>query len=170
MIAPTEAAASIPTSVNAACTISSPVGWLRLVARGDRLVGVRFERSRAPDDDGAADHPVLREAARQLAEYFAGARRAFDLPLAPEGNPFQRLVWDALLDIPFGRTSSYGELARRIGRPDTARAVGAANGANPIAILVPCHRVIGADGSLTGYGGGLGNKRWLLRHEGALLL
>lgn len=170
MTAPTEAAASAPTSGSAACTISSPVGWLRLVARGSRLVGVRFEHSRAPVDDGAADHPILREAARQLAEYFAGARRAFDLPFAPDGNPFQRLVWDALLDIPFGRTSSYGELARRIGRPDTARAVGAANGANPIAILVPCHRVIGADGSLTGYGGGLGNKRWLLRHEAALLL
>ncbi|MCA9677318.1 MAG: methylated-DNA--[protein]-cysteine S-methyltransferase, partial [Myxococcales bacterium] len=101
----------------------------------------------------------------QLAAYLDGARRAFDVPLAPAGTPFQLAVWDALLAIPYGATESYGALARRLGRPHAARAVGAANGQNPISIIVPCHRVIGADGSLTGYGGGLPAKRWLLAHE-----
>ena len=109
---------------------------------------------------------MLADAARQLADYFAGTRRAFDLPLAPRGTGFQQVVWRALLAIPYGETCSYGELARAIGRPAASRAVGAANGRNPIAIVIPCHRVIGADGSMTGYGGGLPTKKWLLAHEG----
>jgi methylated-DNA-[protein]-cysteine S-methyltransferase len=102
----------------------------------------------------------------QLNEYFNGGRREFDLPLYFEGTTFQRRVWQELTEIPYGETWSYGQLARRIGKPSASRAVGLANGRNPISILVPCHRVIGADGSLTGYGGGLERKRWLLAHEG----
>lgn len=111
----------------------------------------------------------LDEAVRQLDEYFAGRRQRFALRLAPQGTAFQREVWAALLEIPYGRTTCYAELARRIGRPKAMRAVGAANGANPIAVIVPCHRVIGRDGSLTGYAGGLARKELLLRLEGALL-
>jgi methylated-DNA-[protein]-cysteine S-methyltransferase len=113
----------------------------------------------------AAAAPVLTVAARQLAEYFAGARHVFDLALAPVGTPFQRLVWRALAAIPFGETRAYGEIARAIGRSAASRAVGAANGKNPFAIVVPCHRVIGASGELTGYAGGMAAKRWLLAHE-----
>jgi methylated-DNA-[protein]-cysteine S-methyltransferase len=109
---------------------------------------------------------VLALAARQLAEYFAGDRRVFELPLAHAGTQFQQLVWRALVAIPFGETRSYGEIARAIGRPAASRAVGAANGKNPFAIVVPCHRVIGASGELTGYAGGMAAKRWLLAHEG----
>jgi methylated-DNA-[protein]-cysteine S-methyltransferase len=109
----------------------------------------------------------LLEASRQLQAYFAGERREFDLPLAPYGSDFQRRVWSALLEIPYGETISYLELARRLGDPRAVRAVGSANGRNPISIIIPCHRVIGADGSLVGYGGGLERKRWLLRHEAA---
>lgn len=109
---------------------------------------------------------VLAEAIRQLAEYFRGDRTTFDLPLATGGTPFQQQVWNALMRIPYGATASYGDVARWIRRPDAVRAVGAANGANPIAIVVPCHRVIGADGRLVGYGGGLERKRWLMAHEG----
>jgi methylated-DNA-[protein]-cysteine S-methyltransferase len=111
------------------------------------------------------DDAALSEARAQLQAYFAGELRGFELPLAAEGTPFQQRVWRALCDIPYGETISYGELARRIGQPAAARAVGLANGQNPIAIVVPCHRVIGANGSLTGYGGGLERKRWLLAHE-----
>ncbi|MNE36295.1 Methylated-DNA--protein-cysteine methyltransferase [compost metagenome] len=120
-----------------------------------------------PDWSEATDQ--LDEAVRQLDEYFAGKRQKFDLRLAPRGTEFQREVWQALLDIPFGRTTCYAELAERIGRPKAMRAVGAANGANPIAVIIPCHRVIGRDGSLTGYGGGLERKELLLRLEGAWL-
>jgi methylated-DNA-[protein]-cysteine S-methyltransferase len=111
-------------------------------------------------DDGA-----LAALRTQLQEYFDGERTEFDLPLAPEGTSFQRKVWNALCEIPYGKTMSYGELARHIGQPGAARAVGLANGSNPLPIVVPCHRVIGADGSLTGFGGGIGRKRWLLSHE-----
>jgi methylated-DNA-[protein]-cysteine S-methyltransferase len=123
----------------------------------------------AAENAGAASPSVvgpLREAVRQLAEYFAGDRRKFDLPLRLEGTDFQRRVWQVLTEIPYGETWSYGQLAQRIGNPKGCRAVGLANGRNPISILVPCHRVIGADGSLTGYGGGVERKRWLLAHEG----
>ena len=146
-------------------TLDSPLGVLRLYARGDQLTGVHF-----PDDDAAPTAPrgtnaTLVATAAQLRDYFAGHRREFELPLAPEGTNFQRRVWGALLAIPFGETRSYGEVAAAIGRPAASRAVGAANGRNPIAIIVPCHRVIGANGTLTGYGGGMPAKHWLLDHE-----
>ncbi len=152
-----------------ALPIESPLGQLTLVASDDALVAVEFP-GRAPRGARGAGHPVLERAREQLGEYFQGRRTAFDLPLAPPGTPFQRAVWKELCAIPFGQTLSYGELARRVGRPGAARAVGAANGQNPIAIIVPCHRVIGADGSLTGYGGGVERKRWLLAHERAAAL
>jgi methylated-DNA-[protein]-cysteine S-methyltransferase len=145
--------------------IDSPLGRLRLVARGDELACVHLPNDPAPLDGDRRITPILAATAAQLAEYFAGARTEFDLPLAPQGTAFQRIVWDQLLAIPYGVTRSYGEVARAIGRPAASRAVGAANGRNPIAIIVPCHRVIGADGTLTGYGGGMSAKRWLLDHE-----
>ena len=149
-------------------TIDTPIGPLTLIARDDGLRGIRFgaERARLPDDELAdPDHPVLVETARQLGEYFAGDRQEFDLPLQPAGTAFQLAAWRALTTIPYGRTVSYGEQARRLGHAGRARAVGAANGSNPLPIVVPCHRVIGADGSLTGFGGGLETKAWLLDHE-----
>ena len=111
---------------------------------------------------------MLQQAQRQLDEYFAGQRRAFELPLAPQGTPFQREVWLALADIPYGQTMSYAQLAAKLSRPTASRAVGAANGRNPLGILLPCHRVVGAKGSLTGFSGGLAAKRFLLELEGAL--
>jgi methylated-DNA-[protein]-cysteine S-methyltransferase len=148
--------------------VESPVGPLTLVAEGDALVGLYFANAplaAAPPAAWVHDERRLGAAAAQLAEYFAGERTAFDLPLAPHGTPFQRAVWDALLEIPFGETASYGELARAIGKPAASRAVGAANGRNPLAIVIPCHRVIGADGSMTGYGGEIARKRALLELE-----
>ena len=118
------------------------------------------------DPDAVHDERAIARVRRQVAEYCAGARTEFDLELAPVGTQFQRAVWNALLDIPYGETRSYGEIARAIGQPKAARGVGSANHANPIGLIVPCHRVIGADGSLTGYGGGLPLKRALLEHEG----
>jgi len=147
-------------------TIPSPLGALRLYADADELIGVHLPDQRAPDAVPRTTD-VLACAASQLAEYFAGARHAFDLPLAPRGTGFQRLVWHALVAIPYGETRSYGQLAHAIGRPAAARAVGAANAKNPLAIVVPCHRVIGASGDLTGYAGGMDAKRWLLAHEHA---
>jgi methylated-DNA-[protein]-cysteine S-methyltransferase len=124
-----------------------------------------------PDDlrwvDRCGRDSLLDEARRQLVAYFAGRLKVFDLPLAPNGTEFQRRVWSALTKIPFGATTSYAQLARRVGNEAAVRAVGAANGRNPIPIIVPCHRVIGSNGSLTGFGGGLPRKQWLLRHEGA---
>jgi methylated-DNA-[protein]-cysteine S-methyltransferase len=149
-------------------TIDTPIGPLTLIADDDGLRGVRFatERARLPADEPAdADHPVLVETARQLGEYFAGERQEFDLPLRPAGTPFQLAAWRALTTIPYGRTVSYGEQARRLGDAGRARAVGAANGSNPLPIVVPCHRVIGADGSLTGFGGGMERKQLLLGLE-----
>jgi len=150
----------------------SPVGPLLLASDGQALCLIEFETSRHPvalpahSLDG--EDATLRAARRQLDEYFAGRRRTFDLALAPRGTDFQREVWTALRDIPFGETISYAELARRVGKPSAMRAVGAANGRNPLPIVVPCHRVIGADGSLTGFGGGLPTKRFLLELEGAI--
>lgn len=150
-------------------TVSSPIGPLTLIATDHALTEIRFgaddDAPDAPDD--ARDHPIVAAAAAQLAAYFAGDRRTFDLPLAPTGTAFQRAVWRALGDVAYGQTTGYGALARALGRPTAARAVGAANGANPLPIVVPCHRVIGADGTLTGYAGGLTIKRWLLAHEAA---
>jgi methylated-DNA-[protein]-cysteine S-methyltransferase len=149
-------------------TVESPIGELTLASDGEALTGLYMtdqrHRPELPAADGD-DDAVLAAARAQLAEYFAGERREFDLPLKPAGTPFQRAVWEALRDIPYGETAGYGELANRLGRPGAARAVGLANGRNPIAIVVPCHRVIGAAGALTGYGGGLERKRYLLELE-----
>jgi methylated-DNA-[protein]-cysteine S-methyltransferase len=142
----------------------SPLGPLALCGREDQLVGLYLPNHPLPDGL-AHTTPVLARTAGQLAEYFAGTRTAFELPLAPDGTAFQRLVWDQLVAIPHGETRSYGQIAAAIGRPAASRAVGAANGKTPIAIVIPCHRVIGADGSLTGYGGGMPAKQWLLAHE-----
>lgn len=152
-------------------THDSPVGPLLLAADDDGLHVVEFHESRhrvrRGDDWREGDHAVLRRARQQLDEYFAGRRQQFDLPLAPRGTEFQRAVWHALATIPFGETVSYAQLATRVGRPSAMRAVGAANGRNPLPIVLPCHRVIGADGSLTGFGGGLPTKQFLLELEGA---
>ncbi|MDP1028009.1 methylated-DNA--[protein]-cysteine S-methyltransferase [Sphingomonas sp. KR1UV-12] len=151
--------------------MASPVGALTLVATAAGLAAVLWEC-----DDGARvrldhgghdpDHPVLSAATAQLAQYFAGQRRTFDLPLAPAGTPFQQQVWAALRTIPWGETRSYAAIATAIGRPTAIRAVGAANGRNPLSIVVPCHRVIGSNGALTGFAGGLAAKDLLLGIEG----
>lgn len=148
----------------------SPIGPLTLVSDGTAITGLYMEVHRhapeqQPDWIREDSAPVLRQATRQLAEYFAGERREFDLPLEMHGTDFQKTVWAELTRIPFGTTISYGELAQRIGNPKASRAVGLANGRNPISIVVPCHRVIGANGSLTGYGGGLERKKALLAWE-----
>jgi methylated-DNA-[protein]-cysteine S-methyltransferase len=153
-------------------SLDSPIGELLAVGDSRALRGLYMQEGRTAiavrAGWEAADEPFA-EARAQLAEYFAGQRRAFDLPLAMAGSPFQRRVWRALQDIPYGETISYGELARRIGVPSASRAVGVANGRNPVSVIVPCHRVIGADGSLTGYGGGLARKRLLLELEAGVL-
>lgn len=142
----------------------SAVGPLRLVADAAYLREVGFAPA-ALVPATAPPTPLLAEAARQLAEYFGGTRQAFDLPLAPVGTPFQQKVWAALRGLPYGTTTTYGALAHHLGDAGAVRAVGRANGANPLAIVVPCHRVIGAGGKLTGFAGGLAHKQWLLRHE-----
>jgi methylated-DNA-[protein]-cysteine S-methyltransferase len=162
-------------SVRRWTTTPSPVGELLLGSDGGALTELLFERHRDGTDpmiervrsgERDDDDPVLRRAVTQLGEYFARDRREFDLPLAPVGTEFRRRVWTALLEIPYGATASYGDIVRRLGLPmGTARAVGLANGANPISIVIPCHRVIGANGSLIGYGGGLERKRLLLDLE-----
>jgi methylated-DNA-[protein]-cysteine S-methyltransferase len=156
--------------VNAYTYVESPIGRLLLTSDGTALTGLYMEPSRkAQSTDGWTEDVTvapLSAAVRQLTEYFDGTRREFDLPLRLLGTTFQTRVWRQLTEIPYGQTWSYGQLAKRIDNPTASRAVGLANGRNPISILVPCHRVIGADGSLTGYGGGLERKRWLLAHEG----
>ncbi len=152
------------------CRIETPLGTVRVVARGDAIAGVWFDGQKYDVVPGAAwrespGDPLLREAARQLREYFAGRRARFDLALAPQGTAFQQSVWRAIAKVPAGRTASYGDLARRIGRPSAVRAVGAAVGRNPLSVVVPCHRIVGSDGSLTGYAGALGRKRALLALE-----
>jgi methylated-DNA-[protein]-cysteine S-methyltransferase len=147
--------------------VDTPIGALLATCdESGALTGLWFDRAAAPEwsrDDAAFD--ALRV---QLAEYFDGRRDGFDLPIAPAGTPWQRTVWDALTRIPLGTTVSYGALAVQLGRPAAARAVGAANGRNPISVVVPCHRLVGASGGLTGYAGGLSRKEWLLRHERAI--
>ena len=145
----------------------SPVGPLLLVSDGEALIGLHFAGSESSDPvPNARRDPARFIAVReQLADYFAGRLQVFDLPLSAPGTPFQKRVWHELRRIPFGETISYGELARRIGQPGASRAVGRANGQNPVAVIVPCHRVIGSNGSLTGFGGGMERKRWLLEHE-----
>ena len=148
----------------------SPLGDLTLVSQGDALTGLYLSgasHARVREPAWVREAARFRDVERQLAAYFAGTLERFDLPLAPARTAFQQRVWRALLAIPFGTTLSYGELAARIGSPGAVRAVGAANGRNPISIIVPCHRVIGGDGSLTGYAGGVPRKRWLLALEGA---
>lgn len=145
----------------------SPIGDLLLVASEEGLVRVEFAGAAAPDD-APRDDKRLTPVLRQLAEYFAGDRTDFDITLAPRGTPFQLDVWRTLQRIPYGQTRSYADIARSIGRPTATRAVGAANGANPIPIIIPCHRVIGSNGSLTGFGGGMGVKRRLLDLESGL--
>ena len=158
-------------------TMPSSVGTLTLAARDRGLAAIYFEWRRhgplpaeeaawLPDpDDGTARSRILAAAREQLAAYFAGRLTTFDLPLAAAGTPFQQTVWAELRKIPYGTVTSYGELARRLGNPHASRAVGAANGRNPISIVVPCHRVVGANGALTGFGGGIERKSWLLDHE-----
>ncbi|MBC7806376.1 MAG: methylated-DNA--[protein]-cysteine S-methyltransferase [Akkermansiaceae bacterium] len=150
--------------------IESPIGQLLLTANGDALTGVYMNEHKNGVGVGAdwvaRVTPVIAEATRQLREYFAGARKTFDLPVTPpEGTAFQRMVWRELCNIPFGETITYGELARRLGNANASRAVGAANGRNPVSIIVPCHRVIGASGKLTGYAGGETRKALLLALE-----
>ncbi len=148
-------------------TWRSPIGELRLAASDGVLNEIRLP-GRRPDGAGPSDPGPFADAIAQLREYFAGARTTFSIPFEPNGSAFERTVWKALLEVPYGRTVSYGELAERIGLPGRARAVGWANGRNPIPIVIPCHRVIGSDGSLVGYGGGLELKRTLLELEHAL--
>jgi len=166
-----------------ATTMPSPIGRLTIVADDASIVAIRWDTetderdpgARNPVDGwlgrsevvwvGAAEHPLLASAVAQLAEYFDGRRTTFDLPLAPAGTDFQLAAWRALRSIPFGTTVSYGEQAAAMGDRHKARAVGAANGRNPIPIVVPCHRVVGSNGHLTGFAGGIGVKAWLLEHE-----
>jgi len=150
--------------------VATPIGRLLLVASPEGLAAVLWEsdgpdRVRLPSMREAPDHPVLVEATRQLEDYFAGRRRTFDLPLAAHGTEFQRRVWEALRAIPYGETRSYGQIAEAIGHPKAVRAVGAANARNPLSIISPCHRVIGARGDLTGFAGGIETKRFLLAFE-----
>lgn len=150
--------------------IESPVGRLMLAGDSEGLSDLRFMEGRhpsPPEESWLVDDRAFAEAVAQLRAYFGGKLREFNLPLVPRGTEFQLRVWSALREIPYGKTISYAELARRIGKPKAVRAVGAANGRNPLAIVIPCHRVIGSNGSLTGYGGGMRNKEYLLALEGS---
>ena len=150
----------------ASCTIyfRSPIGPMKIVGTGDNLTALDFV-SKMGADDSPNPPSVLKDTYAQLDEYFLGRRQAFTLPLAPHGTEFQQMVWRELQKVPFGRTVAYGDIARAMGRPGASRAVGGANNKNPISIIIPCHRIIGADKSLTGYGGGMWRKAWLLKHE-----
>jgi methylated-DNA-[protein]-cysteine S-methyltransferase len=153
-------------------TIQSPIGELLLAGDGKALHRLDMREGRRPvkiDPRWERRDPPFADIARQLEEYFAGARRTFEVPLELAGKPFEQRVWAALREIPYGTTVSYGEIARRVGEPTAARAVGLANGRNPIALIVPCHRVIGADGGLIGFGGGLERKRFLLDLEAGVM-
>ena len=148
-------------------TMESPVGELLLTAEDDELTGLYLAaEQRAPEPGSAAGGSFLTDVRDQLTGYFGGSRRVFDIALAPLGTTWQQRVWGELGRIPFGETITYAELARRADNPTAIRAAGAANGRNPISIVIPCHRVVGTDGRLTGYSGGLDAKRWLLEHEG----
>lgn len=152
-------------------TMSTPLGPLQIVASDQGLREVQFSSELATSSsvEVCSDHPVLHLALQQLQRYFAGELAGFELPLAPVGSVFDRRVWTELTAIPFGHTASYAQIAARVGSPRAMRAVGAANGRNPLAVIVPCHRVIGASGKLVGYAGGLERKQWLLAHESAQL-
>ena len=153
--------------------LDTPLGPLRLAGKAQGLTVVGFAEGEPPARqqlDCHEDSGLIAEAKQQLREYFDGQRQRFTLPVAPAGTPFQQRVWQELQKIPWGTTTTYGEIARRIGQPTAVRAVGSANGRNPVAIVIPCHRVIGSDGNLTGYAGGIATKRRLLQLEGALLM
>ncbi|MFP2770035.1 methylated-DNA--[protein]-cysteine S-methyltransferase [Oceanisphaera sp. KMM 10153] len=150
------------------CTLPSPLGWLSISSNTDAITELRFiDATDNTDKNIEPATPLLKSACRQLTEYFAGTRRNFELPLAPRGTPFQHTVWQALQTIPHGEHRSYKDIALLIGNPGAMRAVGLANGRNPIAIIIPCHRVIGASGKLVGYAGGIERKSWLLQLEAA---
>jgi methylated-DNA-[protein]-cysteine S-methyltransferase len=143
--------------------LTSPLGVIKVSTTDEGIASVLFT-----DESGVSDeHPHLTQAITQLNEYFANKRNTFDLPLAPEGTDFQKRVWNELLGLPFGKTTTYLDMAKRLGDEKVIRAAASANGKNPIAIIIPCHRVIGSGGKLTGYAGGLWRKEWLLKHEGA---
>jgi methylated-DNA-[protein]-cysteine S-methyltransferase len=144
--------------------LTTPVGEMWLVQEGEALVALRLPGEAAPEGE-LRETPLLKEAAAQIKDYFAGLRATFDLPLKPEGTEFRKAVWDALQKIPAGKTASYGEIARTIGKPKASRAVGSANHFNPLPLIIPCHRVIGSGGNMVGYGGGLELKRKLLDLE-----
>lgn len=152
-------------------TIDSPVGEIILTASGNRLTGIYFGTGTNADHHKRGEYApaFFVEAIKQLEEYFIGVRKEFELPLATEGTEFQKRIWAVLTTIPYGRTKSYGEVAALAGEPKASRAVGMANNKNPIAIIVPCHRVIGANGSLIGYAGGIKIKQWLLNHEQGII-
>ncbi len=146
----------------------SPIGQLLIVGDGENIQKILFPNDRRPtepESDWQQNDAVFAEFTEQLDAYFGGKLQRFDVPLAPDGTQFQRAVWDALLDVEYGETRSYRDIASAIGKPSASRAVGAANGANPIPIVIPCHRIIGANGTLTGFAGGLHTKHWLLSHE-----
>jgi methylated-DNA-[protein]-cysteine S-methyltransferase len=143
----------------------TPAGRIGISEEDGRITGLFFAKDKTDECAAQNETPVLKEAVRQLREYFGGKRRRFELPLAPEGTPFMRRVWDALLTIPYGETRSYKEIAALVGNEKACRAVGLANNKNPIPVIIPCHRVIGANGGLVGYGGGLGIKTLLLELE-----
>jgi len=156
-----------PAATSCFTYYESPIGLIEIESSAGAVTSLVFVDERRSE---MLKDEVGEEAARQVAEYFDGKRRDFDVPVDLRGTRFQALVWNQLLTIPFGQTVSYADVAKAIGKPTAVRAVGAANGQNPVSIIVPCHRVIGNDGRLTGYGGGLWRKQWLLKHEGGLLL
>jgi methylated-DNA-[protein]-cysteine S-methyltransferase len=141
----------------------SPIGLIEISGTGDAIYSVGFVEERR---EGFCSNALIDETVGQIREYFEGNRREFDVVLDPQGTPFQKAVWRRLLEVPYGHTASYGDIAKAVGNPKGVRAVGGANGRNPIAIIVPCHRIIGSDGSMTGYGSGIWRKEWLLEHEG----
>ncbi|MBD3223723.1 MAG: methylated-DNA--[protein]-cysteine S-methyltransferase [Caldithrix sp.] len=145
--------------------LDTPLGSIRIEANQDAITGIHFAREKGQ----SKSNKWVRKAKQQLNDYFESHRQAFDLPLQPQGTDFQLKVWESLRNVPFGQTISYGGLAERIGRQNAARAVGMANNRNPISIIIPCHRVIGSNGDLIGYGGGTWRKEWLLKHEGVLI-
>lgn len=158
------------TTFDSIIRMDSPLGRLELLAHGGKIVGIEIEKRGRLSHDGEPDKlsPVLDKARKQLAEYFAGKRKSFQVPVSLEGTDFQKSVWNAVNDIPFGKVLSYGEVGHETGRPTAGRAVGGAVGANPVPIIIPCHRVLASDGRITGYSGGNGieTKAWLLDHEG----
>lgn len=148
---------------------NSPLGWLELIASDHTLTAIRYLDNK-PDSVQTPQHPVFEQATNQLSRYFNKDLKHFTIPLNTKGTTFQKTVWEALRTIPFGSTITYGELAKRLGDPNKVRAVGRANGKNPIPIIIPCHRVIGSNKKLIGYAGGIERKRFLLEHEGSILL